>query len=290
MKILIAEDDPISRRLLESQLKKWNYKVVITSNGKAALEALQSEDPPSIAILDWMMPEMDGVKVCQEIRKKETEHYTYILLLTAKDRKEDLIEGLEAGADDYVIKPFNAHELDMRIKAGKRVIELEKKLRILTIKDELTDLYNRRGLIELSKQQIKIAKRQKIAVSLLFADIDNFKKINDTFGHKEGDSILIETARILNETYRETDIITRIGGDEFAVFLMGTSENDVDVIKSRLQKNIDSSNKRNNKHNLSLSIGIATSHPELINDIEHLLTQADKLMYEQKNSKKMSLL
>ena len=110
MKILIAEDDPISRRLLESQLIKWTYEVVITSDGKAALEALQSEDPPSIAILDWMMPEMDGVKVCQEIRRKENEHYTYVLLLTAKDRKEDLIEGLEAGADDYVIKPFNAHE------------------------------------------------------------------------------------------------------------------------------------------------------------------------------------
>jgi diguanylate cyclase (GGDEF)-like protein len=290
MKILIAEDDPISRRLLESQLIKWNYEVVITSDGKAALEALQSEDPPSIAILDWMMPEMDGVKVCQEIRKQENEHYTYVLLLTAKDRKEDLIEGLEAGADDYVIKPFNAHELDMRIKAGKRIIELEKKLRMLTIKDELTNLYNRRGLIELSKRQMKIAKRQKIPVSLLFADIDDFKIINDTFGHKEGDSILIETARILNETYRETDIITRIGGDEFAVLLMGASENDIDVIKNRLQENIDSSNKRNNKHKLSLSIGIATSHPELINDIEHLLTRADKLMYEQKNSKKMSLL
>ena len=290
MKILIAEDDPISRRLLESQLIRWNYEVVITSDGKAALETLQSEDPPSIAILDWMMPEMDGVKVCQEIRKQEKEHYTYVLLLTARGRKEDLIEGLEAGADDYVIKPFNAHELDMRIKAGKRIIELEKKLRILTIKDDLTNLYNRRGLIELSKQQMKIAKRQKIPVSLLFADIDNFKKINDTFGHKEGDSILIETARILNETYRETDIITRIGGDEFAVLLMGASENDVDVIKSRLQENIDESNKKNNKHKLSLSIGIATSHPELINDIEHLLTQADKLMYEQKNSKKMSLL
>ncbi len=290
MKILIAEDDPISRRLLESQLIRWNYEVVITSDGKAALETLQSEDPPSIAILDWMMPEMDGVKVCQEIRKQEKEHYTYVLLLTARGRKEDLIEGLEAGADDYVIKPFNAHELDMRIKAGKRIIELEKKLRILTIKDDLTNLYNRRGLIELSKQQMKIAKRQKIPVSLLFADIDNFKKINDTFGHKEGDSILIETARILNETYRETDIITRIGGDEFAVLLIGASEKDVDVIKNRLQENIDESNKKNNKHKLSLSIGIATSHPELINDIEHLLTQADKLMYEQKNSKKMSLL
>lgn len=290
MKILIAEDDPISRRLLESQLIRWNYEVVITSDGKAALETLQSEDPPSIAILDWMMPEMDGVKVCQEIRKQEKEHYTYVLLLTARGRKEDLIEGLEAGADDYVIKPFNAHELDMRIKAGKRIIELEKKLRILTIKDDLTNLYNRRGLIELSKQQMKIAKRQKIPVSLLFADIDNFKKINDTFGHKEGDSILIETARILNKTYRETDIITRIGGDEFAVLLIGASEKDVDVIKNRLQENIDESNKKNNKHKLSLSIGIATSHPELINDIEHLLTQADKLMYEQKNSKKMSLL
>ena len=285
MKILIAEDDAVSHRLLESLLIKWNYEVVSCSDGREALEMLLHEDSPSIAILDWMMPEIDGVNVCREVRKLKKDRYTYIIFLTAKGQQEDIVDGLKAGADDYIIKPFNAHELEMRIRTGRRIIELEEELRDLSFRDSLTGIYNRRGFFTLSDHQLKMAGRQNRTVLLLFADIDNLKDINDTYGHKEGDSVLIETTRILKETYRKSDIIARIGGDEFAVFFMGSSENDAEAITRRLQKNIESYNIKNGKYKLSISFGISSFTPESVHDIEDILYQADKLMYEQKKHK-----
>jgi diguanylate cyclase (GGDEF)-like protein len=285
MKILIAEDDAVSHRLLESLLIKWNYEVVSCSDGREALGMLQHEDSPPIAILDWMMPEIDGIKVCREVRKLNKDRYTYILLLTAKGQNEDIVDGLKAGADDYIIKPFNSHELEMRIRAGRRIIELEEKLRDLSFKDSLTGIYNRRGFFTLSEHQLKMAGRQQKTVLLLFADIDNLKEINDIYGHKEGDSALIETAGILKETYRKSDIIARVGGDEFAVFFMGSSENDAEAIMGRLQNKIETYNMKHGKYKLSISFGISSFNPESVHNIEHILYQADKLMYVHKKHK-----
>lgn len=289
MKILIAEDDPVSHHLLESLLIKWNYEVVSASDGREALEMLQRKDSPPMAILDWMMPEIDGVTVCREVRKLKKDRYTYILLLTAKGQKADIIDGLKAGADDYIIKPFSSHELEMRIRAGRRIMELEEKLHDMSFKDSLTDIYNRRGFFTLSEHQLIMAGRQKRTLLLLFADIDNLKEINDTYGHKEGDSALIETARILKETYRKSDIIARIGGDEFAVLFMVESENDTEAIKDRLQKKLETYNKKCGKYMLSISFGISSFNPRSAHDIEHVLSQADELMYEQKKSKQSQL-
>lgn len=289
MRILIAEDEAVSCRLLESLITKWGYESVVTTNGKEALRILKSEDSPQIAILDWMMPIISGVDVCREVRKIEKESYTYMLLLSAKHQKEDIIDGLKAGADDYIVKPFNADELEMRIRAAKRIIELENNLRNMSIKDELTGLYNRRGFFALFEHHMKLAKRQKIKYLLLYADIDNLKDINDTLGHQEGDLVLIETAKILKETYRESDIIARIGGDEFAVFPVGTSEDNKEIISSRLQKNIDIYNaEREQIYNLSISVGIASYDPKFTDSVDKSLAHADKLMYEQKNQKKLS--
>lgn len=124
MRILIAEDDRVARRLLEHKLTSWGYEVISFSNGAEAWRALNSEDPPSLAILNWMMPGMDGIEICRELRKQKRSHYTYIILLTARDRKCDIVEGIEAGADDYVTKPFNPHELKVRIRAGRRILEM----------------------------------------------------------------------------------------------------------------------------------------------------------------------
>jgi sigma-B regulation protein RsbU (phosphoserine phosphatase) len=128
MRILIAEDDRISRRLLERKLASWGYEVVSCTNGAEAWQALHRDDAPSLAILNWMMPGMDGVEVCREIRKQKHPGYTYIILLTARDRKRDIVEGIEAGADDYVTKPFNPHELKVRIRAGRRILEMQAEL------------------------------------------------------------------------------------------------------------------------------------------------------------------
>lgn len=128
MKVLIAEDDRVSRRLLERKLESWGYDVVSCTNGAEAWQNLHSDDAPNLAILNWMMPGMDGVEVCREIRKQKRRGYVYIILLTARDGKRDIIEGIAAGADDYVTKPFNAHELKVRIRAGRRIIEMQAEL------------------------------------------------------------------------------------------------------------------------------------------------------------------
>lgn len=128
MRLLIAEDDRVARRLLEHKLKSWGYEVMSFSNGAEAWRALNSQDAPKLAILNWMMPGMDGIQICREIRRQKRSNYVYIILLTARDRKCDIVEGIEAGADDYVTKPFNPHELKVRIRAGRRILEMYEEL------------------------------------------------------------------------------------------------------------------------------------------------------------------
>lgn len=182
-------------------------------------------------------------------------------------------------------------------KYQKRIIELEELLSKLQKKeteliklsftDDLTDFYNRRGFFTLMEQQLKMAKRLKTPILLLYADIDNLKKINDTFGHNEGTKAIIDAADILKSTHRESDIMARIGGDEFVVFPVGAKEDNAEVIKTRLQKNIDAHNNKNNRcYKISISVGIKEFDPLALNSLEDIIHQADILMYEDKKSKK----
>ncbi|MCX6984612.1 MAG: response regulator, partial [Lentisphaerae bacterium] len=199
MRILIAEDDVISRKMLESILSKWGYEVLSVSSGSEAWDILNSESAPQIAILDWMMPGMTGVEVCSKVRQRESgiDHYTYIILLTAKTEKKDLITGMESGADDYILKPFDPHELGVRIRAGQRIIELQNQLRnakekhvILSRTDGLTGILNRRAIYESLEKELLRSSREKTPLSIIMLDIDFFKKINDTCGHNGGDAVL----------------------------------------------------------------------------------------------------
>lgn len=149
MRVLIAEDEPVSRRLLETTLRKWGYEVIVTCNGTEAYEALQQEDSPKLAVIDWMMPEMDGVTVCQKVRERKSAQPTYTILLTALGDKEDIVKGLEAGADDYVTKPFNHQELHARLKVGIRIIELQENLaqRIKELEDALHQVRQLQGML-----------------------------------------------------------------------------------------------------------------------------------------------
>jgi len=183
MKILIAEDDMVSRRVLEATLQKWGHEVIVAHDGVGALSALRAEDAPPLAILDWMMPGIDGVEVCRQVRQSFSGTPTYIILLTAKTEKDDVVTGLEAGADDYLTKPFERTELRARIEVGVRVVNLQQKLadnvktlnktivelrqaeteiRNLSMLDELTGLYNRRGFLALCEQHRKTARRAGI--------------------------------------------------------------------------------------------------------------------------------
>jgi diguanylate cyclase (GGDEF)-like protein/PAS domain S-box-containing protein len=167
--------------------------------------------------------------------------------------------------------------------------EMEEALRTLSLTDELTGLYNRRGFFTLTDQFLKLARRQKKGIFMLYADIDSLKEINDTFGHKEGDTVLIETAEILKKNYRESDIIARIGGDEFVVIPIGTTGDNIDIITSRFEKSVEIYNSKSKReYNLSLSYGLAYYDPENPCSIDELLIQADKTMYEHKRYKKNS--
>lgn len=308
MKILIAEDDPISNRLLYATLVKWGHEVVSTTNGKEAWQILQQQDAPLLAILDWMMPEIDGLEVCRRVRQEISDVPVYLVLLTAKASKENLIEGLEAGADDYLTKPFDRHELRVRLKTGARIVELQKSLhdrvkeleeaivereraeealRNLSLTDQMTGLYNYRGFFTLAEHQARVARRTGQSSLLVYADMDGLKQINDTFGHAEGSVAISRVADVLRKTFREYDIVGRLGGDEFVVLAPNVSDWESEGILERLNENLRSYNEEaNHPWELGLSIGALTIDPREEATIEEQIERADQAMYENKRKKR----
>ncbi|MBV8897269.1 MAG: diguanylate cyclase [Acidobacteriaceae bacterium] len=226
MKVLIADDQPMSRVILRKSVERWGYEVVLAANGLEAWEILARADSPPMAILDWMMPDITGPELCRRVRDTHREPYTYILLLTAKSTKEETVEGLESGADDYIVKPFDEHELRMRLRAGQRIIDLQLKLmqareelRERANKDLLTMLPNRPAIAAALEREISRCHRDNRTCGVILLDIDHFKKINDTYGHFTGDAVLRETATRLRGNIREYDQVGRYGGEEFLVVL-----------------------------------------------------------------------
>ena len=307
MRILIAEDDPASRRVLEVTLTKWGHEVVTTENGLEAWTALQKDDAPQLAILDWMMPGIEGPEICRRVRRNFKTAPTYIILLTALQDKEQMVEGLEAGADDYLTKPFDRSELRVRLQAGERIIELqgrlaqrvrdleaaiderkqaEKALRNLTLTDDLTSLYNHRGFFNLAEHHLKTARRARQSSLLLYADLDGLKEINDTRGHSEGSQAIAKTAEILRQTFRNSDIVSRLGGDEFAILAQNVPQHDVETVIARLEGNLCAENKHNDSFQLSLSVGTVWIAHDSNLSIDQLVDQADQAMYDNKRDKK----
>jgi two-component system, cell cycle response regulator len=226
MKVLIADDSATSRAMLRSVLTRWGYDVVMAENGKEALDILAKDDPPPMAVLDWVMPELTGPEVCRRVRETLREPYTYILLLTSKNTKGETVEGLEAGADDYIVKPFDQHELQVRLRAGQRIIDLQlnllqarEELRERASKDLLTMLPNRSAIAHTLENEISRCHRDHRTVGIILLDLDHFKKVNDTLGHFAGDAVLRETALRLRSNMRPYDQVGRYGGEEFLVVL-----------------------------------------------------------------------
>jgi diguanylate cyclase (GGDEF)-like protein len=308
MRILIAEDDPVSRRVLSVQLTKWGHEVIATENGLEAWEAINREDAPHLAILDRMMPGLDGVEICRRLRQQENGSSTYVILLTAMSRKENVIEGLEAGADDYLTKPFDRHVLRVRLQAGARIVELqsslcqrvkelenaiiekeqaEEALRNLSLTDHLTGLYNHRGFFTVADHAIKMARRAKQKSLLIYADMDGLKEINDTLGHATGSLAIAKLAEILRKTFRDCDLVARLGGDEFAVFAPNVAIEESDSMVQRLRSNLDSHNLDHPQgYPLGLSIGYVAIDPEDPTTLEQQLEHADTKMYCDKRFRK----
>ena len=247
MRVLIADDSFLSRRLLEGTLRTWGYDVVVAVDGNEAWKVLGSDNAPALAILDWMMPGVTGPELCRRVRERGAEPYTYILLLTSRNDKDDVIEGMDSGADDYITKPFDKHELKVRLRAGSRIVDLQEQLvaarealRVQATRDSLTELWTRSAILEILDRELDRSERSGTPVGVIIADLDHFKSINDTYGHFGGDAALQECTRRLQSATRSYDAVGRYGGEEFLVVLPGLDEEGVRLHSERMRNAISS--------------------------------------------------
>ena len=293
--ILIAEDNPVSGKMLEKILVREGHKVIIAENGRIAMEKFNNKFFP-IIVTDWMMPEMNGPELCRAIRAGDRQSYVYIILVTANNDKQKVVAGLEAGADDYITKPYNPAELIARLNTGIRFLRLEESLkkaneeiRKLSIKDSLTGSYNRAFISQHLPQELKRAIRYNRPMSLIFCDIDHFKRINDTFGHSSGDQVLKEFVRILSDSIRmNLDWIGRYGGEEFLIILPETDIHGAYFLAERLRKKVEAMVVKTMGETISItaSFGVAELNHETAYEAgadEELINVADQYMYKAKN-------
>lgn len=286
MKILIADDDSVSRRLLEAFLKKRGYDVIATSDGCEALEVLQSPESPSLVISDWMMPNMDGLELCRKIRAMENSDYIYLIILTGKGKKEDVIMGLEAGADDFLVKPFDPEELKYRLKIGERIIALEQRILKLAATDSLTGVLNRRAFLERMETELNRSSRESTSFSIIMADIDHFKIINDTYGHQAGDNVLQHFTEQLSILKRPYDFIGRYGGEEFVICIIGADHLHAGSVAERMRKKVQEmkimlpDNSQSIK--ITASFGVSLFKRGSVESMDSLIARADEAMYTAK--------
>ena len=293
MRVLIAEGDPISRRVLEATLSRWQYEPIVCCDGREAWEVYRQGKAPKLAILDWMMPEIDGIELCRMIRDAESDpnNYTYVILLTAKGRKEDVIEGLEAGADDYVVKPFDSQELRLRVRAARRILDLQanlieakQDLYIQATHDSLTGLWNRAAILDTCHRELTRGRREGHPVSVIVTDIDHFKSVNDSCGHQAGDAMLKEVAHRMAGATREYDAIGRYGGEEFLLVLPGVDHETALKRADRLRLNVADTPviHGDNSLNVTISLGVSTAEVGRDYDLDNLISVADQALYRAK--------
>jgi len=292
MKILAAEDNPIFQTMLRSMLTKWGYEVVIGRDGIEALDILQQENAPRLAILDWMMPGLDGVEVCRRVRAGRSEPYIYILLLTARNDSQDVVEAIDAGADDYLTKPFNTLELRARLRAGRRIIELQEELLVArealrqqAMHDGLTGLLNRTAILGVLQQELARANRDNQSVSILMVDLDHFKQINDSLGHLAGDAVLEEAAVRMKASVRAYDCIGRYGGEEFLVVLPGCGGEGAWAQAERLRQALDTEPFQVGSEGVPVtcSVGCACRSGPSCASADTLIREADGALYAAKH-------
>jgi two-component system cell cycle response regulator len=290
-KVLIAEDDPISRRLLEVFLARWGYEVAIAASGTEALEALESKDAPRLAVLDWMMPGLEGVQVCQKIREHKDRPYTYILLLSARTQKEDLLRGLESGADDYLTKPFDAQELRARLHVGQRILQLQDGLMVAGAEllfrathDSLTGISNRGVILDVLRRERSRQVRGNGSFGIVLLDVDHFKRVNDTYGHLCGDAVLQEVVRRITSTVRAYDTVGRYGGEEFLVVAPSSDASNVLGLAERIRRAVEANpiSTAAGEISITVSLGAAVSSGAAPVNPEVMLSTADEALYRAK--------
>ena len=294
--ILLAEDDPVTRMLMTRFLKKAGYEVDAVSNGGEALDKMTARYYPML-VTDWEMPEMDGASLCKAVRNLQLDGYVYALLLTARDSKDNIIAGLEAGADDYLIKPVHEAELIARLNAGRRILNLEHSLRvanqrnrILSITDALTGAYNRRYLMEQLPRELERCRRYGYPLSVLMCDIDHFKTINDARGHAAGDEVLQQFAARAQKSIRSnSDWVARYGGEEFLIVLPETGQAGAVTVAEKVRAVTAATpfTTRTGDAAVTASFGVASTGaqgPDIGLRVEALIRCADECLYRSKQS------
>ncbi len=288
-RVMVAEDDLVTRMMLSATLSGWGLEVIEAGDGDTAFEILTSDNPPRLALLDWIMPGRDGPQVCAELRAGSPEPYIYIILLTSMNKTEDVVAGLDAGADDYVVKPYNPNELRVRLKAGERIVRLQteliearERLRDQANRDPMTGLLNRRAMIKKFDDLRAVAVGQGQSLSALLVDIDHFKVINDTHGHDVGDLVIIEVGQRIEEAIGAQGVLSRHGGEEFLVVFPDSDQGKAGGYAEQLRQEIRSRplvTPDGTSVSLTASMGLITAEISATDDLDAFVKQADEALY-----------
>lgn len=289
---MLVDDSPVYRHLISAQLRDWGFDVITANDGLEAWKVLGRPGAPSLAVLDWVMPKMDGVELCKKLREQGvSETYVYTILLTAKDEKSDLLRAMDAGVDDYLAKPFDPLELKARLLVGKRIVSLQQELiaareamRAAATFDELTGLLNRREIVDFLSRELSRASREHQPLCVILADIDHFKNVNDTLGHVAGDEVLKEVAHLLQSGVRPYDRVGRFGGEEFIVVMPNCDLVPAFTRADQLRALISGKSICTNVKpvTVTLSMGIVAVNQRAQADVQAMLHQADLGLYQAK--------
>jgi two-component system cell cycle response regulator len=297
-RILVVDDVPDNVEILDARLSSRGYAVVTASTGEEALEKVEAE-PPHLILLDVMMPGMDGHQVARRIKDDAGLPFIPIILVTALNEAEDVVQGLESGADDYISKPYNFRELEARVRAMLRIKflqdeldqknqeleEANKRLKKLSVTDGLTELFNHRHVHQLLREEFERSLRTGESIAVAMMDLDRFKAVNDTYGHPTGDVILYETAKIIKETAREIDMPGRYGGEEFIAILPDTDEEAAEAFAERVRRAVEEHSFRDGETEvrMTVSCGVASFPGDGVDRPEALLKAADEALYQAKH-------
>ena len=292
MKILLAEDEPVSRYMLQELLTKWGFDVIAVADGREALAAFEAEDAPRLAILDWVMPGVEGVEVCRRLKAMDRGPFTYVIMLTVRGKTEDIVQALDVGADTYLTKPIDSLELRSRIGAGERILGLQDQLteanaRLLALArvDTLTQVANRLAIMENLTLELNRASRQRYPMAVAMLDIDNFKRINDTYGHPVGDQALVEVAHRLRVLSRNYDLVGRYGGEEFLFGVLGATPDETRHVVDRILHGMRTASIRVDDARsfaLTASVGVCCISAGRECGIETAIHLADNALYKAK--------
>jgi diguanylate cyclase (GGDEF)-like protein len=288
--VLVVDDSPVARKLVEHALPSDEYTILPAATGQQAIE-LFAKHRPGLVITDWLMPDLSGIELCQRIRSDFQNSFTYIIILTGISEKSKIVKGLQAGADEYLTKPFHADELLARAAVGRRIIglhrEVEAKNRLLeqlALTDELTELPNRRAIEQWATRQLNGAVRHDFPFWVVMADIDQFKLVNDSYGHEAGDTVLKKFSQILRDNTRQSDICGRVGGDEFVIIISHAACEGIEVLVQRIREQLELQRFPFNRDGclVTASFGIAGFDHGRLKEFERLMVQADTALYAAK--------